>query len=111
MPVLRKNERPPERIRPGLERQVVHLDRLLVAVLKFSDGPWEKREPPHAHPHEQISIVANGRVRFFCEDEEPADLEAGDIFVVPSGKEHTIQLLSQEAELVDAFSPVREDFL
>jgi quercetin dioxygenase-like cupin family protein len=87
------------------------LDRLMVAVLDFSDGPWAEPEPPHRHPHEQISYVTSGTILFFCEGEEPEELGPGDLFVVPSGKAHTIQLLSDSARLIDAFSPIREDFI
>jgi hypothetical protein len=38
-------------------------------------------------------------------------LKAGDMFEVPSGKLHTIKLLTEKARLVDSFSPIREDFL
>jgi len=38
-------------------------------------------------------------------------LKAGDVFCVPSGKQHTIKLLSEKARLVDSFNPIREDFI
>jgi hypothetical protein len=38
-------------------------------------------------------------------------LGAGDLFAVPGGVPHSIQLLSATARLVDTFNPIREDFL
>jgi hypothetical protein len=33
------------------------------------------------------------------------------MFSVPSGKEHTIQLLTKTAKLIDSFTPLRQEFL
>ena len=35
----------------------------------------------------------------------------GDVFLVPSGKPHSIQQLTEHVRLVDCFTPIREDFL
>ncbi|WP_163718298.1 cupin domain-containing protein [Mangrovibacterium lignilyticum] len=98
-------------VREGLERKIIHTKNLMTVLIDFTDGPWEEPEPPHSHPHEQTSYIAAGEVLFFCEDEEPVKLKAGDMFGVPSGKKHTIQLLTPTARLVDSFNPIREDFL
>ena len=82
----------------------------MMVVFDFEDGPYDKPNQPHSHPHEQISYIAAGRVAYFLEGEK-AVLEAGDMIAVPSGVSHTVQLLSEKARLVDAFHPVREDFL
>ena len=83
----------------------------MTVLIDFTDGPWKKPEPLHSHPHEQTSYVAEGEIIFFCEDEEPVKLKAGDMFAAPSGKKHSIQLLTPRARLVDSFNPIREDFL
>src|SRR6476469_9531871 len=94
----------------GIERRLVHLDKLLTAILDFSNGPQSEPDPMHSHPHEQTSYIAEGEVLFFMEDEEPQHLKAGDMFYVPSNKMHGIQLLTKTARLIDSFSTVREDF-
>ena len=111
MPVIKETDNSAETLRPGLQRRLAYEGQLMVAVLDFSDGPWEKAEQPHFHPHVQVSYVADGEVIFYCEDEPDQHLKAGDIFQVPSGKKHSIKLLSPTARLVDAFNPLREDFL
>jgi quercetin dioxygenase-like cupin family protein len=80
-------------------------------LIDFTDGPWDEPEPKHSHPHEQVSYIADGRVIFFCDGEEPIELTEGDMFAVPSGKKHTVKLLTQHVRLVDNFNPLREDFL
>jgi mannose-6-phosphate isomerase-like protein (cupin superfamily) len=44
-------------------------------------------------------------------DGEETHLGPGDMFLVPGGKPHTIQQLTEHVRLVDCFTPIREDFL
>jgi len=111
MPVLKFDEVDAHVVREGLERKIVHTGDLMTVLLDFSDGPWKEKEPPHSHPHVQTSYIAEGEIIFYCEDELDQHLKAGDMFEVPSGKLHTIKLLTEKARLVDSFSPIREDFL
>ncbi len=111
MAVLKFSEVPYEVVREGLQRKIIHTDSLMLVLIDLSDGPWEKPEPPHSHPHEQTSYVARGEIIFFCEGEADQHLKAGDMFAVPSGRKHTIQLLTKEVRLIDSFNPIREDFL
>jgi len=102
---------PGERFRDGFERRLIHTNNLMTVVLDIDNGPWTAADPYHSHPHEQISYVAEGEILFLAEGEEPRRLVAGDLFAVPSGKPHSIQLLSASARLVDTFNPIRQDFL
>jgi quercetin dioxygenase-like cupin family protein len=111
MAVLKFDEVPYEVVREGLQRKIIHTPNLMSVLIDFTDGPWDIPEPPHSHPHEQISFVAEGEIMFFCEGEQDQHLKAGDMFAVPSGKKHTIRLLTERARLVDSFHPLREDFL
>ncbi len=111
MAVMKFDQVPYETVREGLKRKIVFTGDLMTVLLDFSDGPWEEREPPHNHPHVQTSYIAEGEIIFYCEGEPDERLKAGDMFFVPSGKLHTIKLLSKKARLVDSFNPLREDFL
>ena len=111
MPVLKFAEVPAEKVKDGLERKIIHTGDLMTVIIDFTDGPWEKREPPHHHPHVQTSYVAAGEIMFYCEDEPDQHLKAGDMFAVPSGKLHTVKLLTKHVRLVDSFNPIRADFL
>ncbi|MBT3245086.1 MAG: hypothetical protein HN352_18225, partial [Bacteroidetes bacterium] len=53
MAILRFSEVPYETVREGLERKIIHTENLMTVLIDFSDGPWDKPEPPHSHPHEQ----------------------------------------------------------
>jgi quercetin dioxygenase-like cupin family protein len=111
MAVLQFDQVPYEIVRPGLERKIIHTNNLMTVLIDFSDGPWEEPEPPHSHPHEQTSYVAEGEIIFYCEGEPDQHLKAGDMFAVPSGKKHTVKLLTKNVRLVDSFNPIRKDFL
>ena len=111
MAVLKFKDVPYEIVREGLQRKIIHTDNLMTVLIDFSDGPWDKPEPPHSHPHEQTSYVAEGEIIFFCEGEADQHLKAGDMFAALSGRPHTVQLLTEKVRLVDSFNPVREDFL
>lgn len=111
MAVLKFDDVPYEIVREGLQRKIIHTDNLMTVLIDFSDGPWDKPEPPHSHTHEQTSYVAEGEIIFLCEGEADQHLKEGDMFAAPSGRPHTIQLLTEKARLVDSFNPVREDFL
>ncbi len=111
MPVLTYTNASAETIASGVTRRVAYTPNLMTVIIDFVNGPQTEPDPFHAHPHEQTSYVAIGEILFFMEGEEPIHLQAGDMFYVPSGKQHSIQLLTAPVRLVDSFTPIREDFL
>lgn len=110
MAVLIQDLTPAEKVSDALERRIIHLDKLMVVVCDFTNGPARQPDPPHAHPHEQITYVAEGELFFFL-DKEKHHLKQGDAFSVPSGVPHCIQTISKHVRLIDSFTPVRKDFL
>jgi mannose-6-phosphate isomerase-like protein (cupin superfamily) len=95
---------------PGRERKVACLEDLMTVVMDFNDGPMDNPEPPHSHPHEQITYVAGGKV-LFLKDNVKYELTEGDLVTIPSGVPHCIQTLTEHVRLVDSFTPVRKDFI
>ena len=110
MAVIYNSKSPRYPIASGRERYHAHTTQLMVVVFDFNDGPGAQPDPPHSHPHEQITYVAEGRVLFFI-GEDQYELSEGDLITVPPDVPHRIQLLTATARLVDSFSPVREDML
>ncbi|HEX6225284.1 MAG TPA: cupin domain-containing protein [Chryseolinea sp.] len=111
MPILKAKDALVTSVKDGVERRLIHTNGLMTAVIDFLNGPWQQPDPPHSHVHEQTTYVAEGEIIFFCEGEPEQRLKAGDMFSVPSGKEHTIQLLTKTAKLIDSFTPIRQEFL
>jgi quercetin dioxygenase-like cupin family protein len=102
---------PAVEIKPGVFRSTIHTDHLMVAIIDFTNGPWEEPEPFHSHPHEQVSYVAEGEIVFYCEGAPEQQLKAGDVFAAGPGKKHTIRVLTPKVRLVDTFTTIRDEFL
>ncbi len=107
---LKYSDIPAETLRPGAERRIAYTGNLMVVIIDFDDGPKEQPDPPHSHPPDQVTYVAEGEINFFLEG-QPYHLTPGDVFIAPSGLPHTIQQLTPHVRLVDCFTPLREDFL
>ncbi len=99
-----------EVIGPGRERYLCYTDKLMMVVIDFNDGPTTEPDPPHSHPHEQISYVAAGELIVHLGD-ETKKLGPGDMFTVPPDVPHTVQLLTEHVRLVDTFTPIRDEFI
>ena len=98
---------PIERIAEGIERQMVVGENLMICRFRFA--PFLVT-PEHDHPHEQMSIVVSGRVRFFIEGNERL-ASPGDVLHFPPNCWHGATMMDEEVVLIDIFTPVREDFL
>jgi quercetin dioxygenase-like cupin family protein len=98
---------PIEILEEGIERQLVVGDDLMLCRLRFAPNIVTAA---HDHPHEQITMVERGRVRFTIGSEERI-AQAGDVIHFPSGCWHGATMLDEEVVLIDIFTPVREDFL
>jgi quercetin dioxygenase-like cupin family protein len=91
----------------GIERQMVIGEQLMICRFRFA--PFLVT-PEHTHPHEQMSMVISGRVRFFVEGEERLALP-GDVLHFPSNCLHGATMMDEEGVIIDIFTPRREDFL
>jgi unsaturated pyranuronate lyase len=91
----------------GIERQMVVGQNLMICRFRFS--PFLET-PQHRHPHEQMSIVVSGHVRFFIEGVERI-CSPGDVLQFPANCLHGATMMDEEVVLIDVFTPLREDFL
>ena len=92
---------------PGVTRQVLadHPD-LMIVCFKFEVGAVGAL---HNHPHIQSTHVKSGRFRFSVDGVE-TEVGPGDSFVVSSNVVHGCECL-EAGELIDCFTPRRDDFL
>jgi quercetin dioxygenase-like cupin family protein len=98
---------PVEQPAEGIERQMIVGDNIMICRFRFAPLLVT---PEHEHPHEQMTIVERGRVKFFIEGKERI-ASAGDVLHFPSYCWHGATMMDEEVVLIDIFSPVREDFL
>jgi quercetin dioxygenase-like cupin family protein len=92
---------------PGIKRQMVVGQNVM--MVRFTFEPFLVT-PEHTHPHEQMTLVVKGRVKFFVNGIERI-VSAGDVLHFPPRLRHGATMLDEEVELIDIFSPIREDFL
>lgn len=85
---------------------LTHAPELMVVRFAFAAGD---RSALHSHPHVQSTYVQSGRYRFTINGRE-FEIGPGDAFVIPSGAEHGCLCL-EAGELIDSFTPRRDDFL
>jgi quercetin dioxygenase-like cupin family protein len=98
---------PWEVVGEGVRRKIIAYDEKMMLVrVEFETGGIGK---VHQHPHIQITHVESGVFETEIAGEKKI-LKAGDAFYIPTMVWHGV--VCQEAGvLIDAFSPMREDFL
>jgi unsaturated pyranuronate lyase len=91
---------------PGVVRRSVHLDHAMVTFFDFTPGSVL---PEHSHPHEQITFVVRGAMKFRLGDEVRV-LRAGDGVAAPPGTVHGAVVLDEPTFALDAWYPQRADY-
>lgn len=67
----------------------------------------------HQHSHEQCGYVISGEYRLKVElPDNPIDmlLHAGDSYAIPGNTPHSFEVM-KDGEVIDVFTPQREDYL
>ena len=85
-------------------------EKSMVAKMNYVKGNFATT---HQHPHEQCGYVISGEYRLKVETpEEKIDvlLHAGDSYAIPGNTPHSFEVL-EGGEVVDVFTPHREDYL
>lgn len=92
---------------PGVLRRVLSdSPELMVVSFRFEAGA---EGTPHTHSHVQSTYCRSGRFRFSLAGES-FEVGPGDSFVIPSNARHGCICL-EPGELIDSFTPRRDDFL
>ena len=92
-------------ILPGYKVRFVHGEFMTTA---FWEIDKDALLPEHAHVHEQIAIVTEGRFELTIEG-KPTVCEPGTVMVIPSHAKHSGRAITN-CKITDIFSPVREDY-
>ena len=105
--ITRSGEIPPRSMGEGLIRRNMCVgDRMMLCRFTMKAGA---RVPLHSHPHEQTGYCISGSFEFTVGD-TVTTVRAGDAWMVPGNTPHTADF-HEDCELVEAFCPVREDYL
>lgn len=98
---------PVEPVAEGIKRQVLVGENVMLC--RFTFDPFVVTDV-HTHPHEQMTLVVKGKVRFTI-DGLTVIAAPGDVLHFPPHNRHGATMLDEEVVLIDIFSPIREDFL
>lgn len=90
----------------GITVKSVHLDNVMMTYMEFEPNT---DLPEHAHPHEQITMIHQGRLEMTV-DTQTMIMQAGDVVTVPANVTHSARTLDEPTIAVDAWSPIREDY-
>ena len=96
---------PSKPLMAGITAHVAHLERMTLSEAVLTAGAVL---PTHQHPHEQCTYVLAGRLEFTIGPETQV-LEPGMCALIPGGTPHGARALTA-CRVLDAFSPVREDY-
>jgi quercetin dioxygenase-like cupin family protein len=91
---------------PGVHIQTCSAEHMMLSVVDLA--PHSVVEE-HAHPHEQVGMLLQGRAVFFIGDEQKT-LQAGDLFRIPGHVRHKVMTLDEPVRALDIFHPIREDY-
>lgn len=81
-------------------------EKSMVAKMNYVVGNYAAT---HAHPHEQSGYVISGKYTMTVGDQE-YELNPGDSYAIPGNVPHSFRVI-EGGEVIDVFTPVREDYL
>lgn len=96
----------PQQLFEGFLARSVHGEQLTLAVVEIEPNAVL---PEHEHVNEQFGMVLRGAARFTVGD-ETRELGPGDIWRIPAHTRHTLVAGPDGAEVLDVFSPPRDDW-
>ncbi len=96
---------PEEKVTDQITRRIVTGEKEMLVLWKMKAGA---HAAAHRHPNEQIFWMLKGKMEFRLGNEKRT-CGPGDVGVIPAGVEHEAWF-SEDTEVIDIFSPPREDF-
>ncbi len=80
------------------------------AMLTYFEMTPDTQFPEHSHEAEQITLILEGELTFTYEG-ETVTLRPGEVIAFPSNVKHSARTGSVPCKAVDAWSPVRKEYL
>jgi len=90
---------------PGIHGKFIHGDKMTLSFVDIDKGA---QLPEHSHPHEQITFILEGELEMTIGGEKML-LTPGMVHVIPGNTPHSA-IAHTAVKVLDAFSPVREDY-
>ncbi len=104
---IRWRDIPWETVNDDIARKVTRCERIMMVMYRFAPRVnW----PAERHEAEQAGYIVRGRITLILPTEnERLELQAGDGYLIPSNQLHAWETLDEQVELVDIFSPPRDE--
>ena len=80
------------------------------AMLTYFEMAPNTQFPDHSHEAEQITLILEGELTFAYEG-KTVTLKPGEVIAIPSNVKHSAKTGSMSCKAVDAWSPVRLEYL
>lgn len=81
-------------------------EKSMVTKMNYVEGNYATT---HAHPNEQSGYVISGKYRLKI-DTLDVELNLGDSYSIPENVPHSFEVI-EGGEVIDVFTPIREDYL
>lgn len=105
--VVIKKESAKKRIFKGVNLDSLAVgEKSMVTKMNYVEGNFANT---HTHPQEQSGYVISGRYEMEV-DGRKYELLSGDSYAVPGNVPHSFQVI-ERGEVIDVFTPIREDYL
>ncbi len=95
-----------EEVTPSFSRKLIMGEKQSWQKVFIKKG---NKVPLHRHPHEQISYVTKGTIKFTV-DKKDYIVKEEQVLLIPSNAEHGAEALEDSVAL-ETFSPAREDWI
>lgn len=109
--IVTKKEEAGKKEFKGVSLDVLSIgDKSMVAKMNYVNGNFATT---HSHPNEQSGYVISGKYRLIIDTptgEIDVILNQGDSYAIPENYPHSFEVI-EGGEVVDVFTPIREDYL
>ena len=106
MPFTHLDNIPAKELLPGFSGKMIHTENMTLAYWDIKAGSIL---PEHHHVHEQVAAqVISGEFEMTLNGETKV-MKPGDVAIIPSNVVHSGKALT-DCQLLDVFSPAREDY-
>lgn len=78
----------------------------MVTKMNYKKGDYAS---VHSHPNEQSGYVISGKYKIQIGDKEDI-ITAGDSYAILGNVSHSVEVI-EAGEVIDVFTPIREDYL
>jgi quercetin dioxygenase-like cupin family protein len=97
----------PKKLHEGCMTRLVAGENVLISFIRIEP---HKTFPVHQHPQEQLMVVMEGEFETMV-DGKIHILKKGEVIILPPHIEHGGKTRDSFCEIIDIFSPPREDYL